>query len=148
MGGGGDSALLQGWQFHSQMYFYYTNRGAHIYLAPDCNTPCSATVFNGVANRWIQERKEMFYLIMLIRYIYISGKTSKLFGWIYELIIIEMFYLTMHSTHFIYGYIALDIWYRTTNSGSRKGDLLLSLHGLLFPISSKGSVICTIPQTG
>ena len=24
------------------------------------------------------------------------------------------FYLTTHSTHFIYGYIASDIWYRTT----------------------------------
>ena len=26
----------------------------------------------------------------------------------------EMFYLTMHSTHFIYGYMASDIWLRTT----------------------------------
>ena len=26
----------------------------------------------------------------------------------------EMFYLTMHSTHFIYGYMASDIWKRTT----------------------------------
>ena len=26
----------------------------------------------------------------------------------------EMFYLTMHSTHFIYGYMASHIWYRTT----------------------------------
>ena len=25
----------------------------------------------------------------------------------------EMFYLTTHSTHFIYGYIASHIWYRT-----------------------------------
>ena len=25
----------------------------------------------------------------------------------------EMFYLTPHSTHFIYGYMALDIWLRT-----------------------------------
>ena len=25
-----------------------------------------------------------------------------------------MFYLTTHSTHFIYGYIASDIWLRTT----------------------------------
>ena len=25
-----------------------------------------------------------------------------------------MFYLTTHSTHFIYGYMALDIWLRTT----------------------------------
>ena len=27
----------------------------------------------------------------------------------------EMFYLTTHSTHFIYGYMASDIWYRTTH---------------------------------
>ena len=26
----------------------------------------------------------------------------------------EMFYLTMYSTHFIHGYMASDIWYRTT----------------------------------
>ena len=26
-----------------------------------------------------------------------------------------MFYLTTHSTHFIYGYMASDIWYRTTH---------------------------------
>ena len=25
----------------------------------------------------------------------------------------EMFYLMMHSTHFIYGYMASDIWLRT-----------------------------------
>ena len=25
----------------------------------------------------------------------------------------EIFYLTMHSTHFIYGYMASDIWLRT-----------------------------------
>ena len=25
-----------------------------------------------------------------------------------------MFYLTTHSTHFIYGYMVSDIWYRTT----------------------------------
>ena len=27
----------------------------------------------------------------------------------------EMFYLTTHSTHFIYGYMVSDIWYRTTH---------------------------------
>ena len=30
---------------------------------------------------------------------------------------------------------------------SKKGNLLLP-HGLLFPINTKGSFICTIPQTG
>ena len=58
----------------------------------------------------------------------------------------EMFYLTMHSTHFylrLYGvrHIVKD------HFDSEKRNLLLP-HGLLFPISSKGSFICTIPQTG
>ena len=33
------------------------------------------------------------------------------------------------------------------HSESKRGNLLLP-HGLLFPINSKGSSICTIPQTG
>ena len=33
------------------------------------------------------------------------------------------------------------------HSGSERRNLL-SPHGLLFPINSKGSFICTIPQTG
>ena len=41
---GAGAAPLQGRQFRSQMYFYYTNRVAHIYLAPGSNSPCSATV--------------------------------------------------------------------------------------------------------
>ena len=50
----------------------------------------------------------------------------------------EMFYLTTHSAHFIYGYMTSYIWYRTTQIGK----------GLLFPINSKGSFICTTPHTG
>ena len=57
----------------------------------------------------------------------------------------EMFYLTTHSTHFIYGYMASDIWLRTTQIA--RGNPLPP-HWLLLPISSKGSFICTIPQTG
>ena len=53
----------------------------------------------------------------------------------------EMFYLTTHSTHFIYDYMVKD------HSDSEKGNPLPP-HRLLFPISSKGSFICTIPQTG
>ena len=34
------------------------------------------------------------------------------------------------------------------HSDSERGNLLLPLHGLFFFISSKGSFICTIPQTG
>ena len=33
----------------------------------------------------------------------------------------EMFYLTMHSTHFIYGYMASDIWLRTILIVSKEG---------------------------
>ena len=58
----------------------------------------------------------------------------------------EMFYLTTHSTHFylrLYGvrHMVKD------HSDSEKGNPLPP-HRLLFPISSKGSFICTIPQTG
>ena len=56
----------------------------------------------------------------------------------------EMFYLTTHSTHFIYGYMASDIWLRTTDS--ERGNPLPP-HRLLLLINSKGSFICTIPQT-
>ena len=49
----------------------------------------------------------------------------------------EMFYLTMHSTHFIYGYMASDM--------VKRGNPLLP-HRLLFPINNKGSFICTIPD--
>ena len=34
------------------------------------------------------------------------------------------------------------------HSDSERGNLLPPLHGLHFLISSKGSFICTIPQTG
>ena len=58
----------------------------------------------------------------------------------------EMFYLTIHSTHFILrlygvGHMVKD------HSDSERGNLQLP-HGLLFPIYSKGSFLCTIPQTG
>ena len=33
-------------------------------------------------------------------------------------------------------------------SYSERGNSLPPLHGLLFPISSKGSFICTTPHTG
>ena len=55
-----------------------------------------------------------------------------------------MFYLMMHSTHFIYGYMALDM--EKDHSYSKRGNLLLPLLWLLLLISSKGSFICTIPD--
>ena len=55
----------------------------------------------------------------------------------------EMFYLTTHSTHFIYGYMASALLIKD-HTDSERGNPLPP-HGLLFPISSKGSFICTIP---
>ena len=55
----------------------------------------------------------------------------------------EMFYLTTHSTHFIYGYMASDIWLRTILIVREETHCR---HRLLFLISSKGSFICTIPD--
>ena len=51
----------------------------------------------------------------------------------------EIFYLTMHSTHFIYGYMASDIWLRTIL-------IVRTPHRLLLSINRKGSFICTIPD--
>ena len=51
-----------------------------------------------------------------------------------------MFYLTMYSVHFIYGYMASDMV--KDYSDSKRGNLLLQ-PGLLFAISSKDSFICT-----
>ena len=59
----------------------------------------------------------------------------------------EMFYLTTHLKHFIYGYMTLDIIMVKDHSDSERGNPLPP-HGLLFSISSKGSFICIIPQTG
>ena len=58
----------------------------------------------------------------------------------------EIFYLTSHSTYFylqLYGvkYMVKD------HSDSEKGNPLPP-HGLLFPITIKGSFIGIIPQTG
>ena len=58
----------------------------------------------------------------------------------------KMFYLTTYSTHLIYGYMASDIMVKD-HSDSERGNPLPP-HGLLFPISSKGSFVCIIiPQT-
>ena len=56
-------------------------------------------------------------------------------GFGYEAVRKEMFYLTMHSTHFIYSSMVSDIQ-------TVRGNLLL-----LFLIISKGSFIYIIPQT-
>ena len=58
----------------------------------------------------------------------------------------EMFYLTTHTTHFIYGLYGVRHMVKD-HSDSEKGNPLLP-HRLLFLINSKGSFIYTIPQTG
>ena len=50
---------------------------------------------------------------------------------------LNTFYLRLYGV----GHMVKD------HTDSDRGNLL-PLHGLLFPISSKGSFICTIPQTG
>ena len=45
----------------------------------------------------------------------------------------EVFYLIMHTTHFMYDDVMSDIWLKTTDN--ERGNLLPSLHGLHFPIS-------------
>ena len=44
----------------------------------------------------------------------------------------EMFYLTTHSTHFIYGYMASDIW--------QKEMFYLTMHSTHFNYSYMASV--------
>ena len=48
----------------------------------------------------------------------------------------EMFYLTTHSTHFIYGYMAS--WHMVKDHSDSEWGNPLPPHGLLFPINSKG----------
>ena len=55
----------------------------------------------------------------------------------------EMFYLTTHSTHFVYGYMASDIWYRTIQIARVNP---LPPHRLFFPISTNGTFMCAIPD--
>ena len=58
----------------------------------------------------------------------------------------EMFYLTTHSTHFIFGYMASDIWLRTILI-ARKETCWRHM-GYCFRLTARVSFICTIPQTG
>ena len=58
----------------------------------------------------------------------------------------EKLYLVMHSIHFMYGYMASDMV--KDHYDGKRGNLLPPLYELQFLISSKGSFICTIQQTG
>ena len=58
-----------------------------------------------------------------------------------------MFYLMMHSTHFILQLYGVGHMLKD-HSDSERGNAFPQLYGLLFPVSSKGSFKCTIPQAG
>ena len=58
----------------------------------------------------------------------------------------EMFYLTTHSTHFILR--LYDVRHMVKDHSESELGNPLPPHGLLFPISSKGSFICILPNTG
>ena len=55
-----------------------------------------------------------------------------------------MFYLMMHSTHFIY---LFGVRYVVKDYSDSESENLQLPHGIFFLISSKGSFIITIPQT-
>ena len=58
-----------------------------------------------------------------------------------------MFYLTTHSTHFIYGYMASNIIMGKDHSDSERGNPLSQM-GYSFRLAANGSFICITPQTG
>ena len=69
-----------------------------------------------------------------------------------------MYYLTMHSTHLIYGHLERNVLFNDALRSFGVGHMVTAHldnervnpvppYGLLFPISSKGSFICIIPQT-
>ena len=83
-----------------------------------------------------RQKQEMFYLTThsnnLFTVIWKKGK--------------EMFYLMTHSTHFIY--VLHGVMHMAKDHSDSERGNPLPPHRLLFPISSKGSFICIIPQTG
>ena len=58
----------------------------------------------------------------------------------------EMFYLMTHSTQFILQLYGVGHMVKDHTDSDRRNPL--PPHGLLFPINSNGSFICTIPHTG
>ena len=58
----------------------------------------------------------------------------------------EVFYLTTHTTHFIYGY--MDVGHMVKDHSDSERENSLPPYGLLFPSSNKGCFICSISQKG
>ena len=88
----------------------------------------------------------MYYIGNVVWHIYMKVVYGSRLGasvgglWLYERRK-EMFYLTFYLRLYGVGHMVKD--HSDTESGNP-----LPPHGLLFSISSKGSFICIIPQTG
>ena len=126
-----------------------TNCGPHV-LEEGISCPGDQKVQGSCLARQsqsLQTRKEMFYLTTH----FISGyMVLEIWNWTIQIATCccqytdysfwlaaqDLLYVT---THFIYGYVV---------SESKRGNLLLPNHWPLFPISSKGSFMYTILQTG
>ena len=101
---------------------------------------------------YMEGRKEMFYLTThTTHFIYGYMDGNVLFNDTLNTFYLrlygrkEMFYLTTHTTHFIYGYM---IRHMVKDHSDSERVNPLPPHGLLFPIRSKGSFICIMPQRG
>ena len=77
----------------------------------------------------------LFMLLLLILYYFLTSLTRKEGIFLFN-DALDTFYLQLYGV----GHMVKD------HSDSERGNPLPP-HGLLFPISSKGSFICTIPQT-
>ena len=55
----------------------------------------------------------------------------------------QEYFVLLKNKHFIYGYIAWDIWYRTIHVAKKKRNLAAVFSWTFFLNSSKGSFRCT-----
>ena len=81
-----------------------------------CSTSHVKTITNTQDTQTMvpQTRKYNYFVSLVVKYFQLF-KTNYNYMEIRNVSIRkEMFYLTMHSTHFIYVYMAADIWYMTT----------------------------------
>ena len=87
----------------------HTHTHTHTLLLA-CNICCiwhfqtSVNILNSYLRCWINQREREMFYLT-------THSTHFIYG--YMEVSKEMFYLTTHSTHFIYGYMASDIWLRT-----------------------------------
>ena len=80
---------------------------------PPTNMEVPSRTFRTWSSSWIPEREKtmsVFNVIPILITLSMAFNKWLTTGTIRER---EMFYLTTHSTHFIYGYMTSDIWLRT-----------------------------------